>query len=62
MPDERINSDWYTLNRIVRELVREIDRPEGINWANVYTLSQDLMAVSRQAMLQNESDNPPSQP
>lgn len=59
MPDKRINSDWYILNRIVKNLVREIDRPEGINWSNVYTIAQDLMAVSQQALSIKKSDNPP---
>lgn len=59
MPGEKINSDWYELNRIIKALVQEMDKSEGPDWSRVFTYSQDLMALSQAALRSSRDKNPP---
>jgi len=60
MPHDKVDTYWFELNSAVKMLIQEIDKAGGPNWHNVFACSQDLMAISKAAMLQSEDKSPPA--
>ena len=55
MDNQKINPYWFELNNIIKALVKEVDKKEGIDWSNVFAQAQDLMAISYTALQQSRN-------